>query len=1241
MPRMTAIQEVSALLRRMAQNAGAVIDDTYRNVNGISFQMHSMESAFCGKTILKPATNLFREVAAMSEREFHELLTEAYFLIYSGKDDSKAGGSIEMAKKVVTEEMLRETLSKIAPYGSLGVSASEISTSLQVPLYKIKYLLNSANWVKYDGKYYSMAQDFSSNKVPSAMKAAIKATDASCQKLEQLMKRVAGPKTNGVTLSYLAFALKKPGEEILELIQQVDWIEKCGDAYRLTEGEESTGSSNNKNSSEQQAVKKTPSGKNSQLMSRLEHVMKSFASPSSSGVSKEFLSFSLNCPYDNIAPLIDQLDWIESFNGFYRMRDTSLEGNTAATPNTIQLGSASTNIPVPVSEVPQDKIPPQEKPEEKANAMVSKVKAEIPAPKASSQISGEKKSLFDGVSFSDYLQTSEDNELFSKYPVLIKRVYAAMKNFDSPSSAVRIYDATKRISRIEAVTEILDRASWSRKEGDLYRFVTKDIPAPLQDTPVSVQDKSTDSPASATSTIDFESIGNLAFTVPVSYQYFDIFKAGFTSWKGLYSDFLGCYYEDYPHLLYHGVNFSAKENARPDIADKDHKDTLIAPREIPGASLYVETNFDVSDIVRRIKRLLDKANIDYENLTITYSCKNNLPEAAVQAKNTPQEVQVPTVSALPALDEVHDEKAEFMQWLRSTGTIEVNVKNFATAVELAERYAKELGCRHVHFFTADQTETKLAYNEIFANSKFVKFNQTKSNIFSRAIRKYMEFQRNRPQNDNPRQKKLPADEPSAVIEQSPETQLPKPVDEIHTLLFEEYPNGFRLNSSLEAKKFKKKYEAKYGTAPSMTDEQIIWAIQKCGIVHDNRVYLPEKMLDDDTKRRLEVYIKDSFQSGKKCLFYEALFSVFSEQFLDHNIYNADMLKVYLQSVYRGKFYFFNNYFSTDRNATSDPAEEIRNCMVEHGKPIAYDELFKLLPHIPDDKIRFTLNTTKEFISNGRKQYFHINVFQISDDELNDIAGIIQLLIQQNKYISGNELIAAIRAKLPYVLEANAEIADIGVRNALAQLLDSKFSFKGNIISALGVEIEMRDVFSEFSKNTPSFTIDELSKMASDLNTTIYFDYVYKNAVRISQDNFVRKEMVSFDTQQIDQVLDTFCPGRYISVQDITNFVAFPDCGYSWNSFLLESYVAMHSKRYFLLHNTFGVKSVSGGIVKRSSGINSMDMLVTLVLADSNCQLKKEAALEYLYDYGYLGMKRYSTIEQVLIDAQTIRNKRGM
>ena len=61
-PKVQIIKRISTELRRMAANRGLDIDDIYRNENGISFQMQSMDSAYQGKKIYVPATRLFEKV---------------------------------------------------------------------------------------------------------------------------------------------------------------------------------------------------------------------------------------------------------------------------------------------------------------------------------------------------------------------------------------------------------------------------------------------------------------------------------------------------------------------------------------------------------------------------------------------------------------------------------------------------------------------------------------------------------------------------------------------------------------------------------------------------------------------------------------------------------------------------------------------------------------------------------------------------------------------------------------------------------------------------------------------------------------------------------------------------------------------------------------------------------------------------------------------------------------------------
>ncbi len=91
--RSEAIRTCSDGLRRMAINNGMIIDDVYRNVNGITFQMASMESAYQGRTIMQAATRLFSSMVEMyhnNRRQYDEILKEARVMASTDKKNHES-----------------------------------------------------------------------------------------------------------------------------------------------------------------------------------------------------------------------------------------------------------------------------------------------------------------------------------------------------------------------------------------------------------------------------------------------------------------------------------------------------------------------------------------------------------------------------------------------------------------------------------------------------------------------------------------------------------------------------------------------------------------------------------------------------------------------------------------------------------------------------------------------------------------------------------------------------------------------------------------------------------------------------------------------------------------------------------------------------------------------------------------------------------------------------------------------
>ena len=106
-PRQQVVKRVSDDLRAMATNQVIEIDEIYRNTNGISFQMASMESAFIGQTVMKPATRLFTETVKLYREDrtaYEKLLKEAKSMVANQQTTEEAFASW-LAEKVSPSQL--------------------------------------------------------------------------------------------------------------------------------------------------------------------------------------------------------------------------------------------------------------------------------------------------------------------------------------------------------------------------------------------------------------------------------------------------------------------------------------------------------------------------------------------------------------------------------------------------------------------------------------------------------------------------------------------------------------------------------------------------------------------------------------------------------------------------------------------------------------------------------------------------------------------------------------------------------------------------------------------------------------------------------------------------------------------------------------------------------------------------------------------------------------------------------
>ena len=582
-------------------------------------------------------------------------------------------------------------------------------------------------------------------------------------------------------------------------------------------------------------------------------------------------------------------------------------------------------------------------------------------------------------------------------------------------------------------------------------------------------------------------------------------------------------------------------------------------------------------------------------------------------------LEIPEVSVY--FKSYSDKEEDFYKWLLNEKKLSPSTsRHHKAGINDANRFVTENRLLSSSIFDCGVEELTSLMKRLSVNEEFIALNNSCYNRLTAAMYKYLEFIS------------------GSEVESDVDEDLDLTPYEI--ILQEAFPRGFRLDSAIEIKKFKRHWASLNDEDIEFEDKKIEQFIKCCGVVYDGRVYSPSSMLSEDLEMKLFSYINNSFSQGVSALFFEALFNEFSDDFLEYCMYNAEMLKEYLAFVNKGQYHINDNFISKDANVVVDPVDEVKRCLINASVPMSYDELYEKLSHIAPQKIKQILNFNSDFISNGRSEYFHIDITVLTEDYLADISTIITDAISDKKFMGGNELIEAISSKYPYIIESNSTISELGLRNAIGYKLKTRFAFEGNIISSKNEHLSMMDVFAEFCKKRSAFTLDELKMLKQELNTTIYFDAVYENSLRVSQTNFVSKEQARFDTVSTDLAIDRFCTGDYIPLYKIDQFGSFPDAGFQWNSYLLEHYVAIYSANYKLIHCTFNETACVGGIVKKSSHIETFDDLITDALSNSYIELEKEAALQFLCDEGYLARRHYSGIGEVLIKANELRNQKG-
>ena len=377
---------------------------------------------------------------------------------------------------------------------------------------------------------------------------------------------------------------------------------------------------------------------------------------------------------------------------------------------------------------------------------------------------------------------------------------------------------------------------------------------------------------------------------------------------------------------------------------------------------------------------------------------------------------------------------------------EASCRSYVSAIRTAEEYAKNHNYASHMIYDCGFEDASTLIRELMGDNEFLEFNAKQHNRFRAAFKKYLKMGGQLPAKER---KSLSVKKTSLPVANEIEKVQPKDFDKskFEITLLRRYRNGMQFDS-IDFENFREMYDALFDETLTFDDEALEERLRYCGVLYKDRLFPAEGIIDNNTKETLFAYIDNCFSTGKSVLYYKAIYQDLSDAFAScFTLADEKMLKAYIEySAEKDKYYYFSDYMSVDRNVKIDHTEEIEEYFLSAGKPMRLDDVFSTLSHIPQERVDRIIKTDSRFLRNSKGEYFHTDIFEITDDELENIAEIIEGFISEDEYAIWTNVWNMIQDKFPLFVENNLYLSGLGIRNAIEQRFSGRFRFEGAVIS---------------------------------------------------------------------------------------------------------------------------------------------------------------------------------------------------
>ena len=398
------------------------------------------------------------------------------------------------------------------------------------------------------------------------------------------------------------------------------------------------------------------------------------------------------------------------------------------------------------------------------------------------------------------------------------------------------------------------------------------------------------------------------------------------------------------------------------------------------------------------------------------------------------------------------------------------------------------------------------------------------------------------------------------------------------------------------------------------------------------------------------YIQNSPQPS---MYYYEVYAHFEERFLsESNINNYQFLHGMLKHLFPSDFKYERNIIVKDLSMRNDVYARMTMILKEYGRPMTKADLRKAIPGIGNFSITNSKVRLNDVILWDINEFCHIDFLKVTDD---DVALLRQTLTEctdkHSGYCSDFLLYASMQDKHPGFLDKNSIKNPRNLYFVADHFLNGEFRFTRPHISTISFPVKdltAINIARELLKPKDSLNSLELVELAEKFGWVIgtiprMLMETEKDNIRISEFEYVNKDRLSFSADEVEQLSKLLRsllePDGYCVLRNISDYGAFPSCGFQWNDFLLESVIMEYQTEFRVIYPQARNRRYQQGIITASDGpYDSFCSLVAELLKQNDIQsISEHNLIKFLRSRGI----NITTLPQELYNSSNIYAKDAM